>query len=188
MSEAQDEPEHFVDESELVCVETPGGATESLRVDHRGVLDENARLLTLAIDRGWRLCGRATAPLVAARRARNRPSRMACAFSAAARRLLTPGNDNSGAPSGRASVSRRLDRLRVYSAVVAGGRLLDHEAALWHLNDQGRVVEVADLAVRDPCRHRFEDLSIEPDGVASRSEGQPVEVSCPTPGASRGIP
>lgn len=51
VSEAEDKHEGIVDGTKLVRVETPGGAAEALRVDHRRLLDENPRLMALERDR-----------------------------------------------------------------------------------------------------------------------------------------
>jgi hypothetical protein len=48
--EAEDEHERLVDGAELARVEPPGGAAESLGIDDRRLLDEDARLLTLQRD------------------------------------------------------------------------------------------------------------------------------------------
>src|SRR5437870_5796668 len=51
-SEPEDEHERFVDGADLMRVESSGGPTESLWIDHGRLLDENARLLTHEGDRG----------------------------------------------------------------------------------------------------------------------------------------
>ena len=48
--EAEDEHQSLVDRAELVRIEAPGGPTESLGVEDRSLLDEDARLLTLKAD------------------------------------------------------------------------------------------------------------------------------------------
>ena len=42
VSEAEDEQERLLDGTEFGCLETPGGAAESLRVNDRRLLDEHA--------------------------------------------------------------------------------------------------------------------------------------------------
>jgi hypothetical protein len=55
-------------------------------------------------------------------------------------------------------------------------RLLDHEPALRQVDLQGRVVEIAAIAVLESGREPFEDLPVQPNGVAARAERQPVEL------------
>jgi hypothetical protein len=49
--EAEDEHERLVNGAELARVEPPGGVAESLGIDDRRLLNEDARLLTLQRDR-----------------------------------------------------------------------------------------------------------------------------------------
>jgi hypothetical protein len=51
LSESEDQHERLVDRAELTCIEAPGGPTESLWVDDRRLLDQDACLLALERDR-----------------------------------------------------------------------------------------------------------------------------------------
>ena len=60
-------------------------------------------------------------------------------------------------------------------------RLLHHESALRQVHLQRRVIEVAAIPVLEQCRERFEDLPVQPYGLAPGAERQPVEVDAGRP-------
>jgi hypothetical protein len=76
----------------------------------------------------------------------------------------------------RAASHRAFGDHSACGAVLLCRSLLDHEAAFGHVNDERRVVEVTRAAMRESSGDGLENLAVQPDRVASRTKGQPVEV------------